>query len=310
LVIKKNGYRENRESILIELGKPVIRTITLEAITGNLQVKVFPIDAEVKLIREGREVDKWTGAKILNDILVGNYNIDAKLEGYERNSKNIIVEENKTTQEEISLTKSVTTSQNILSDNTIIGECGSPIIYEGKTYNTVKIGSQCWLKENLDVGITINGKQPQRDKGTIEKYCYNNNEAYCDMYGGLYQWEEAMQYVATEGSQGICPKGWHIPTSTEFEILKATVNNDGNSLKALVQGTVGSVSSDGFSALFAGGRFGNGVFKNSGTKSYFWSSSEGLSSIIGYMYLSSSDSIIDLSTNYGENGYSIRCIED
>jgi uncharacterized protein (TIGR02145 family) len=57
---------------------------------------------------------------------------------------------------------------------------------------------------DLDVGTRINGNQDQTSGNGIEKYCYNDNQAYCDTFGGLYQWNEAMQYVTTLGTQGIC----------------------------------------------------------------------------------------------------------
>jgi uncharacterized protein (TIGR02145 family) len=73
---------------------------------------------------------------------------------------------------------------------------GTPTVeYAGKTYNTVQIGSQCWLKENLDVGTMIPGSLEQKNNGTIEKYCYNDSIENCTTYGGLYQWAEAMEYA-------------------------------------------------------------------------------------------------------------------
>src|ERR1035437_2197706 len=97
---------------------------------------------------------------------------------------------------------------------------GIPTVdYAGKTYNTVSIGDQCWLKENLDVGTMINGIDTSKNNGIIEKYCYNNDTTNCTTYGALYQWDEAMQYVTTSGAQGICPTGWHIPDSAEFTAL-------------------------------------------------------------------------------------------
>ncbi len=56
--------------------------------------------------------------------------------------------------------------------------------------------------------------------GIIEKYCYDDNTSNCDTYGGLYQWEEMMQYVTTPGAQGICPDGWHLPTDEEFKTME------------------------------------------------------------------------------------------
>src|ERR1035437_4695141 len=106
---------------------------------------------------------------------------------------------------------------------------GIPTVdYAGKIYNTVAIGDQCWLKENLDVGTRINGSLEQTNNSTIEKYCYNDDPANCTTNGGLYQWAEAVQYMngATNTSspspaftgniQGICPTGWHLPTNAEY----------------------------------------------------------------------------------------------
>ena len=85
---------------------------------------------------------------------------------------------------------------------------GTPTVdYAGKTYHTVSIGSQCWMKENLDAGVFLTADSNQTDNGIIEKYCYNNNLDNCLVYGALYQWDEAMQYSMNQGVQGICPLG-------------------------------------------------------------------------------------------------------
>src|SRR4030042_6749113 len=97
----------------------------------------------------------------------------------------------------------------------------STITYEGKTYHIIQIGNQFCLKENLDVGTMIQGNQDASNNGTIEKYCYDNDPANCTIHGGLYQWNEAMQYNSIEGGQGICPDGWHIPTFAEFQTLES-----------------------------------------------------------------------------------------
>ena len=147
------------------------------------------------------------------------------------------------------------------------------ITYEGKTYNTVLIGDQCWLRENLDIGImkTVN----QTDNGVVEKRCYNDDPVKCEEYGGLYTWDEAMGYSSTEGSRGICPEGWHIPTDLEYETLLSSVDNS-SELKAEREG--GSNSS-GFSALLAGDYHYNGVdyrweYAHKDYIASFWSSAE------------------------------------
>src|ERR1035437_4685727 len=150
------------------------------------------------------------------------------------------------------------------------------VIYSGKTYHTIQIGPQCWLKENLDIGTRINGSVNQTNNSTIEKYCYNDDPANCTTYGGLYQWNEAMQYVTTSGTKGICPEGWHLPTYAELQTLSTAVGGNGNALKAIGQGTgsgAGTNTSD-FSALLAAGRNNNGSFGSLGLGALFWSSSE------------------------------------
>ena len=120
---------------------------------------------------------------------------------------------------------------NVVSKNFSIGESagivcpGIPTItYGGKVYHTVLIGDQCWLKENLDIGTMITG-EPQSDNDIIEKYCYDDDPTYCDMYGGLYLWDEMMQYTEEEGAQGICPPGWHVPDDEEWKVLEGTVDS-------------------------------------------------------------------------------------
>ena len=87
----------------------------------------------------------------------------------------------------------------------------------GQAYNTVQIGDQCWMAENLNIGYMINGTEEMTDNGVIEKYCYDDNPANCDEYGGFYQWNEMIQYMSATGLQGICPEGWRIPSDDEWE---------------------------------------------------------------------------------------------
>jgi len=104
---------------------------------------------------------------------------------------------------------------------------GLPIVdYEGVIYNTIQISSQCWLRENLNVGIRISGELDMADNNTIEKYCYADSEDSCNVYGGLYQWQEMMQYKTKEGIQGICPPGWHLPMDEEWKILEGVHDSE------------------------------------------------------------------------------------
>ncbi|MCG6915813.1 hypothetical protein LJE86_18060 [bacterium BMS3Abin03] len=190
--------------------------------------------------------------------------------------------------------------------------CGtSTITYAGQTYNTVQIGDQCWFKENLNIGDRITGSSDQTDNSTIEKYCYNDLEENCDNYGGLYQWDEVMQYTTTAGTKGICPQGWHIPTSSEFNPLRQQVGDNGNSLKAIGQGSGGGAGTNtsGFSALLAGIREYDGTFASFGIFTAFWSSSQSGASAY-YMSLYDDKSTINVNTTTKLRGFGIRCLKD
>ncbi len=100
------------------------------------------------------------------------------------------------------------------------------VTYEGKVYNTVQIMSQCWLKENIDLGNQIIGTIAQSDNGVIEKYCFNDDANNCTLYGGLYQWSEMMKYISdTISMQGICPGDWHVATDLEWMLLEGTADS-------------------------------------------------------------------------------------
>jgi uncharacterized protein (TIGR02145 family) len=191
---------------------------------------------------------------------------------------------------------------------------GTPTVtYAGKTYNTVQIGNQCWLKENLNVGTMVDSAQGQTDNGAIEKYCYHDNTANCDTFGGLYQWNETMQYSKAAGAQGICPGGWHMPTQAEFQALTTTVSNNTNALKAAGQGTGAGAGTNtsGFSALFAGYLNNGGYFQYQGIYTSFWSATEaagvGFAYSLSLYHLSSTVFLNDHSEAYG---YSVRCVKD
>ncbi|MDR3666791.1 MAG: FISUMP domain-containing protein, partial [Ignavibacteriaceae bacterium] len=187
-----------------------------------------------------------------------------------------------------------------------------PIVnYAGKTYHTVQIGNQCWLKENLNAGVMINGASEQMNNGIIEKYCYINDSANCNIYGGLYQWNEAMQYGRTPGAQGICPDGWHIPTIDEFATLIAEVQEDGNSLKSVINRVdeTGTNTSD-FSALMSGCRRYNGEFDDVDNATYFWYSTEKGALKASDMFLISNNGKIYEYNNDKLLGFSIRCIKN
>ena len=104
---------------------------------------------------------------------------------------------------------------------------GTPTVSDndGNTYNTVEINGQCWMKENLRTtkypdGTSIGYGQGMGTSSTTGYYYHvNNNTSNDATYGLLYNWPAAMNYSNVEGTQGICPTGWHIPTNAESQSL-------------------------------------------------------------------------------------------
>lgn len=195
--------------------------------------------------------------------------------------------------------------------------CPQSIVYLGKTYNTVSIKTsireQCWLKENLDAGVMIDGSLKAINNSTIEKYCYDNNQSNCNKYGGLYQWDEAMQYQTKERAQGICPPGWHIPSTTDYIDLVFAFGQDGRAF--IINGVGESTNTSGFSGLIAGMRgLSTPVFYDIGVKGYIWSSTQNAQSTgnAGVLILGGDGKFVSVySSGLGkEQGFSIRCLKD
>ncbi len=151
---------------------------------------------------------------------------------------------------------------------------------DGNVYNTVIIGGQCWMAENLRVGITINVSANPSDNENVEKYCYDDNAYNCENHGGLYKWKEMMQYdtASDKDVRGICPEGWHIPSDVEWKALESYLgmsqpamnitgfrgNDEGTKLKA--------GGNSGFMALLGGIRTSAPDYAEIEKKGYYWSS--------------------------------------
>jgi uncharacterized protein (TIGR02145 family) len=200
----------------------------------------------------------------------------------------------------------------------VSGLCGQPVTWGGKSYQTVKIGTQCWFRENLNIGTRINGRKTQTNNGIIEKYCYGDNEANCNTYGGLYQWAELMQYVSTEGAQGLCPDGWHIPTDAEWSTLTTYLEGElvaGGKMKEAgtshwASPNTGATNSSGFTALPGGGRFSDGSFYYLTYYAYFWSSSQLDAPSAWLRNLLYRHEDVNRNDFNETNGFSCRCLQD
>ncbi len=219
---------------------------------------------------------------------------------------------------------------------------GTPTLtdVDGNTYNTVQIGNQCWMKENLrttkyaDNTVIALGNGASYD--VAYRYVPNNDNGNVATYGYLYNWKAVMRNSSSSSStpsnvQGICPTGWHVPSDAEWTQLTDYVSsqsayccsgNTSNIAKALasttgwnsssttcaVGNTPSSNNATGFSALPAG--YYSGSYNYFGFDAAFWSATEYSSDGAYFRYLGYNNAGVVRHSNDKTYGYSVRCVRD
>ena len=192
---------------------------------------------------------------------------------------------------------------------------------DGNTYNTVMIGSQCWLKENLKVT-----KYADNTPITMSANASNTEPYYKDPVmnaangaGYLYNWAAVMGGASSSsanpsGVRGICPVGWHVPSDDEFAALGAYVGSkvgylcDGGNAKALAATIGWEISS---TACAPGNNQGNnnvtGFYAIENTSGYadFWTATQGNF----YIPYDNFNLLLDDLSSKG-NFYGVRCVKD
>ena len=212
---------------------------------------------------------------------------------------------------------------------------------DGQTYKTVTIGTQTWMAENLNYAYTDVPYEYDGYTSDSSSWCYKNEPENCAKYGRLYTWAAAMDSSGTwstngkgcgYGSEcsptgtirGICPEGWHLPDTTEWNTLFSAVggvqdedyacwwHGAGTALKSTSgwKKSGNGTDSFGFSALPAGSRYSGGSYSNEGIYADFWSSTERNSNDAYRMHLGYDDDDADLYCSYKHYGRSVRCLKD
>ena len=214
-------------------------------------------------------------------------------------------------------------SSSLVSQNGVV--YGTPVTYEGQTYQTVVIGTQTWFAENLNYNAS--GSK-----------CYGNSESNCTTYGRLYDWSTAMGFAPSTCNssscssqiqtphRGICPSGWHIPSNADWDKLYRYADGTngtsgpydsptaGKHLKAASgwepYSDIENLDTYGFSALPGGYGDSAGSFYDVGDGGFWWSASE-YNSDDAY----SRDMGYDLDYAYWDYDtksflFSVRCLQD
>ncbi|MDX2173220.1 MAG: FISUMP domain-containing protein [Bacteroidota bacterium] len=207
--------------------------------------------------------------------------------------------------------------------------CGDTLIdiRDGQKYPTVQIGTACWMKKNLNYGTTVNSysstsfHSDMLNNSVVEKYAYNNDVTKLATYGGLYEWNELMNYTTAPGGQGICPNGWHVPTDAEWQTMIAAAGGTlitpnggygGNKLKNVGEGfgAGAGTNTSGFSAKHSGDRDSYGIFYGLTLRSIFWTSTTNGSAAWQYTLWAEKDTIFRGGNAHKETGLACRCVKD
>jgi uncharacterized protein (TIGR02145 family) len=196
---------------------------------------------------------------------------------------------------------------------------------DGNTYNTVQIGTQVWMSENLKTSRYRNGGSIPYVVGnsdwqalTTGAWSYYDHDASNNaVYGKLYNW------YSTQGDT-LCPTGWGVPTDTAWTTLTTYLGGEsvaGGKMKST--GTdywndpnTGATNESGFSALPGGYRYHVGSFNNIRYSAFFWSATEDYFNYAWFRSLDGSNGSV-YRTSYGRggdiyksSGASVRCLKD
>jgi uncharacterized protein (TIGR02145 family) len=204
------------------------------------------------------------------------------------------------------------------------------LTYDGRTYDMVEIGGQCWFADNLATDQYRNGDpiptgldNTTWQNTTSGAYAiYNNDPANDVTYGKLYNW------YTTVDSRGLCPAGWHVPTDCEWMYLEGSLgmtiqqqetasdgrgSSEGGSLKATTSWNLPNTSAtnnSGFTALPGGFRHTNGIYETVGNYGFWWISTQSDSSSAWYRRLTYGLPYVSRFTSFKRDGFSIRCVRD
>lgn len=198
----------------------------------------------------------------------------------------------------------------------------TPVDGDGNTYNTIKIGTQVWMSENLRTtkfqdGTLLNNTSQIPNatwaaaNGSTTKYwaLVNGNSGNTATYGLVYnQFAVTGSTVGGTANNNLCPSGWHIPTNAEFSTLATTLGGDaGTQAKSTTLWSSGNgTNSSGFNALPAGNRDSvSGEWYFLRDVGYFWTTSPGIPWILYYFASTFTEGFDD-----SRAGLSVRCLKN
>jgi len=193
--------------------------------------------------------------------------------------------------------------------------CGSSMTdyRDGTSYRTSLVAGKCWMMENLRYGSTlIPTTKAQTDNCTTERYCLSS-DVNCSTYGGLYQWDELIQYGQISGPdyQGVCPPGWHVPSSLDWQNL---INDAGGNGLAAGSLTDMNLTPEGFEALLQGIYYMNThwafTVSDLPIATMYWTSTPGSGNKMITRGINSKNASVSLYESSKANAFPVRCVRD
>jgi uncharacterized protein (TIGR02145 family)/uncharacterized repeat protein (TIGR02059 family) len=201
---------------------------------------------------------------------------------------------------------------------------------DGNTYNTVTIGTQVWIAENLKVtkyndGTVIPNITDDAKWGTLTTGAYgdyDNIPTNSTTYGRMYNWyavdNNSATKVASNGGKNVCPTSWHVPSDDEWTILTNYLGGTsvaGGLLKETgfdhwQNPNAGATNETGFTALPGGYRHSDGTCLTIGLYGYWWSSTEFSMTDARARYMHYDNTIVNRDYSYKPYGFSVRCLKD
>lgn len=201
-------------------------------------------------------------------------------------------------------------------------ETGTVTDIDGNTYQTVKIGDQWWMAENLRVTHYRNGDP-------IEKM-HDDTIWFAAGYGGFSDVDKDSTHRALYGllyngfaladPRGVAPDGWHLPSDSEWQVLEdhlgagtagGQTKSTGTSL--WTSPNLGATNESGFSALPAGVRVPAGGFSDRGNIAFFWTSTQAIGPPIVHWWLRGmgyAETTLRRQAAPHQMGLSVRCVKD
>jgi uncharacterized protein (TIGR02145 family) len=193
--------------------------------------------------------------------------------------------------------------------------------YDGNVYDTVKIGNQVWMKQNLKTTHYNNGVPiPNVADSSVwvglhtGARCYYNNDsaAYDTVYGALYNW-----YVIADTGK-VCPLGWHVSTNADWLATEAFLGGAGVAGGKMKEaGTLhwnapntAATNSSGFTALPGGALSNTGGFQYINEIGFWWTSTSYSASQVWGLYMWNQSPGVEHDPVFKNYGVSIRCVKD